>query len=291
MKTALTVIAVLAALASSPPLGHAQNVQRVFIAELHFARDSSGTPTLELKKDMVYVAEVVGRGMPVLKVVGSGRNAFVVPIADGEQPPRFQIYPFQTGLYSVSLEDQDSTETATLRLYRDVTQTRRVREVKETGGIVGFVFAAGVHSGLGLDSVAGPAPRGGSNYEACLLMQSSDRFATCLGGARQYMPDQDYVAGWLFIEERARLVTVRPFGNHDTDLGVALRLSKSMGVDDRAIYPGMLSFGVHVQQHLGARHRRGLSFVASWEHGSLKGTHTSQDPVTDQLVAGLIWVP
>src|SRR5258708_7284821 len=124
MKTALTVIAVLAALASSPPLGHAQNVHRVFIAQLHFARDSSGTPTLELKKATVYWAEVVGRGTPLLKLVGSGRDAFVVPVEDSSsQPPRFQIYPFQTGLYSVSLEDQDSTAISTLQLYRDVAET------------------------------------------------------------------------------------------------------------------------------------------------------------------------
>src|SRR5258705_868767 len=105
------------------------------------------------------------------------------------------------------------------------------------------------------------------------------------------MPDRVYVAGGLFLEARARLFTITPLGNHDTDVGVALRLSKSMGVESRSIYPGMLGWGLHVRQHLGAGHRRGLSLVASWQHAALKGTHTSKDPVTDQLVAGLIWVP
>jgi hypothetical protein len=177
-------------------------------------------------------------------------------------------------------------------LYRDVAETERVRKEQDGGVMVGLMFAGGAHSGLGLDSVAGPNPRGGSNYEACLLMQSSDRFATCVGGARQYMPDYDEAVGWLFLEERARLFTVTPVGTHNTDVGVAVRLSKSLGVGTHAVYPSMLSFGVHVTQHLaGGGRRRGWSLVAGWQHGSLKGTHTSKDPVADQIVAGLIWIP
>lgn len=292
MKTALAVIAVLVLQVLSASPARPQAVNRVLIAELQFAHDSSGTPTLELKKQTVYWAEIVGRGTPLLKAVGSGREVFLVPGEDTSEPQSFRVYPAWSGLYAVTIEDQDSSAAVTLRVYRDVAETERIRGNEDRGGIVGFVFALGAHTGLGLDSLAGPAPSGGSNYEACLLMQSSDRFATCLGGARQYMPSEDYVAGWLFIEERARLFTVQPLGTHNTDFGVALRLSKSMGVESRPIYPGMLSFGFHVTQHLsGAGRRRGMSLVASWQHGSLKGTNTSKDPVADQFVAGLIWVP
>jgi len=294
MKTALAVIAVLALHVASAPLVRSQTVPRVLIAELHFGHDSAGTPTVELKKETVYWAEVVGRGTPVLKAVKSGREAFLVPVEDGSEPTpaRFHIYPMESGLHAVTLVDQDSAGTALLRLHRDVAETERVHRLNEEGGIIGLVFAAGVHSGLGLDSLAGPSPSGGSNYEACLLMQSSDRFATCVGGARQYMPDEDLLVGWLFLEERARLLTVRPLGNRNTDFGVAVRLSKSMGVGSRAVYPGMLSFGLHVRQHLNAGgHRRGLSGVMSWQHGALKGSYASKDPTTDEFVAGLIWVP
>jgi hypothetical protein len=291
MKTALAVIAVLAVHLSSPALASSQTTNRVLLVEVHFGRDSAGIPTLELEKGTVYWAEVVGRGTPSVKAVRSGREAFMVPVEEGSDPRRFQIYPFESGLHSMSLADQDSAGTATLRLYRDVAETERVRNVDDRGGVFGFLFAGGVHSGLALDSLAGASPSGGSNYEACLLMQSSDRFATCIGGMRQYLPDEDFVAGWLFLEERARLFSVRALGGHYTDLGVAVRLSKSMGVNGRNVYPGMLGFGVHVTQHLTGGRRRGLSVVAGWEHASLKGEYTSKDPVTDQVVAGLIWVP
>jgi hypothetical protein len=292
MKTALAVIAVLAAQLSSAPLVRSQAVNRVFIAELHFGLDSARTSRLELEKGTIYWAELVGRGTPLVKPARGGREAFIVPVEDGKDPPRFQIYPYESGLHEVSLVDRSSAGIATLRLYRDVAETERVRKEQDGGVMVGLMFAGGAHSGLGLDSVAGPNPRGGSNYEACLLIQSSDRFATCVGGARQYMPDYDEAVGWLFLEERARLFTVTPVGTHNTDVGVAVRLSKSLGVGTHAVYPSMLSFGVHVTQHLaGGGRRRGWSLVAGWQHGSLKGTHTSKDPVADQIVAGLIWIP
>jgi hypothetical protein len=292
MKTALAVIAVLAVQLCSTPLVRSQTVNRVLIAELHFGPDSAKTSRLELEKETIYWAEVVGRGTPLVKPVRGGREAFLVPVEDGKAPPRFQIYPYHSGSYAVSLVDRDSAGIATLRLYRDVAETERVRKEQDGGVMVGLMLAGGAHSGLGLDSVAGPDPRGGSNYEACVLMQSSERFATCVGGARQYMPDEDEVVGWVFLEERARLFTLTPVGTHNTDVGVAVRLSKSLGIGSRGVYPGMLSFGVHLTQHLaGGGRRRGLSVVAAWQHGSLKGTHTSQDPVADQLVAGLIWIP
>ncbi|HKA60125.1 MAG TPA: hypothetical protein VKD28_16020 [Gemmatimonadales bacterium] len=292
MKTALAVIAVLAVQLSSTPLVRSQTVNRVLIAELHFGPDSAKTSRLELEKETIYWAEVVGRGTPLLTPVRGGREAFIVPVEDGKEPPRFQIYPYASGPHVVSLVDRDSAGVATVRLYRDVAETERVQKQQDRGVMVGLMFAGGAHSGLGLDSVAGPDPRGGSNYEACILMQSSDRFATCVGGARQYMPDYDEAVGWLFLEERARLFTATPVGTHNTDVGVAVRLSKSLGVGSRGIYPAMLSFGVHLTQHLaGGGRRRGWSIVAGWQHGSLKGTHTSQDPVADQLVAGLIWIP
>jgi len=291
MKTALAVIAVLIVPLSRPPLMRSQT-NRVLIAELPFGHDSAGTPTVELRKETVYWAEVVGRGTPLLKAIRSGREAFLVPVDDGREPPRFQIYPLESGLEAVTLLDQDSVGTAILRVYRDVAETERVRKVQDDGGVFGFVFAGGVHTWLALDSLAGPHPSGGSNYEACLLMQSGDRFATCVGGARQYMPDQGFLVGWLFLEERARLFTVTPVGDHNTDFGIAVRLSKSMGVGSRYIYPGMLGFGVNVTQHLaGGGRRRGVSVVGGWQHGSLKGTYTSKDPATDQFIVGLIWIP
>mgnify|MGYP003576034852 FL=1 len=292
MKTALAVIAVLAVQLSSAPLVRSQTVNRVLMTELHFGLDSARPSTLELEKGTIYWAELVGRGTPLVKPVRGGRDAFLVPVEDGKDPPRFQIYPYESGLHEVSLVDRNSTGIATLRVYRDVAETERVRKEQDGGVMVGLMFAGGAHSGLGLDSVVGTHPRGGSNYEACVLMQSSNRFATCVGGARQYMPDYDEAVGWLFLEERARLFTVTPVGTHNTHVGVAVRLSKSLGVGTHPTYPSMLSFGVHVTQHLaGGGRRRGWSLVAGWQHGPLKGTDTSEDPVADQIVAGLIWIP
>ena len=132
MKTALAVIAVLIVPLSRPPLVRSQT-NRVLIAELPFGHDSAGTPTVELRKETVYWAEVVGRGTPLLKAIRSGREAFLVPVDDGREPPRFQIYPLESGLEAVTLLDQDSVGTAILRVYRDVAETERVRKVQDDG--------------------------------------------------------------------------------------------------------------------------------------------------------------
>lgn len=298
MKTALAVIAVLAVQISSPSEVHSQATNRVQLVELHFRRDSAGTPTLELDKETVYWAELEGRGTPLLQSMRNGRQAFLVPVDSGGEPRHFHIYPLESGLHSVSLVDSGGGggggSIAILRLYRDVAETERFRSKRdrEDGVAFGFTFAGGVHTGLSFDSLAGTDPAGGSNYEACLYLQASDRFATCAGGARQYFPDEDVLVGWLFLEERARLFSARTLGDHTTDFGVALRLSKSTGVDGRNTYPSMLGFGLLITHHLAAAGRRGgLSVVAAWQHGLLKGAENSQDRVTDQFVAGLLWIP
>jgi tetratricopeptide (TPR) repeat protein len=264
---------------------------RVGILEHRFGTDSSG-PTVDLKKGVVYWAELTGPGTPVLESVRGRDAAFIVPIEEGSTPAHFQIYPRESGPHSVALVGRGSGSLATLRLYQDLSETNRIRDKRDRGVAIGFSFGGGRHTGLGIDSLGGAAPRGGVDWEGCVLLQSGDRFGTCAGAGRQTFPDADVTVGWLFLEERARLFSGDLFRGRTTDFGAVIRFSKAMGVGSRNVYPGLFGFGVLLTQHLASAGRRhGASLYWSWQHGQLHGAQHSKDRATDRFVVGMSWLP
>jgi hypothetical protein len=181
-----------------------------------------------------------------------------------------------------------------LRLYRAVGVTRGVAERRDGGFALGVVVAGGVHSGYRLDPTGGAAPRGGSDLEACLLAETTDRLGTCLGLARQAFPDAGFSVTWAFIEERLRLASTTFLGGRRTDLGASLRYSAGFSVGPRAVDPALFSFGLQVTQHLATEERRrGASLFIAWQHSTLgRAIETEPEMLrSDRFTAGVVWLP
>lgn len=266
---------------------------RILIVEVDFGADTARVPTVDLRKGVLYWAEVVGSGIPVLEPLrGARRRAFIVPMEQGTESQRFQVSPLQSGPHSLLLEDRVPGSPVIVRLFEDVIGTERLRAKHERAFAIGVSLAVGLHTGLGIDSLGGADPRGGSGLEACLLLQSTGRFGTCLGGGRESFPDAGLNVGWLFLEERARLLYGQIFGGRATDLSAAIRVSKATGVGSRNVYPALVSFGVQATQHLATDgRRRGTSLLLGWQHGTLINAPHSKDRNADRVTVGVIWLP
>ena len=287
----LVAPAMLAAQSGAP----APDSARVLLLEHRFGPDSAGNVVLTLERSIVYWAEVTGPGTLVFQPVARhGQPAFLVPIGAGagDQPRRFEVYASRTGPHLVSLSDLPPGGTATLRLYRDVGLTRRIAERRDRAFAVGLVLGGGVHSGYRLDPTGGADPSGGRDLEGCLLAEAGDRLGTCLGVGRQSFPDAGFAVTWSFIEERVRLVSGRFLGGRRTDLGVALRYSQALAAGPRNLRAALLSFGLHVTQHLASEgRRRGSSVFVAWQHSQLGHAPETEKLDTDRFSAGVIWMP
>jgi hypothetical protein len=267
----------------------------VLVLEHQFGPDSAGNVVVNLEGSIVYWAEVSGPGTPVLQPVArNGQPAFVVPMGAGSnpQPQRFEVYARRTGPHRVSLSDLPPGGTATLRLYRDTGLTRRIAERRDRAFAVGLLLAGGVHNGYRLDPTGGADPRGGRDLEGGLLAESGNRLGTCLGVGRQSFPDAHFSVTWVFLEERVRIVSGRFLGGRRTDLGAALRYSQALDAGPRNLYPALLTFGLHVTQHLATEgRRRGSGVFVAWQHSRLGNALETEFLDTDRFTAGVIWMP
>jgi hypothetical protein len=204
---------------------------------------------------------------------------------------RYEVHAFREGPHTVTLADLPSGGAASLRLYQDVGETQRIVERRERSLSVGVALAGGIHSGYRLDPTGGAEPRGGADYEGCLLLETGSRLSTCLGAARQSFPDAFDVT-WLFLEERARIGTAALVAGRRTDFSIALRYSTAPNAGPRTLNPGVLGAGLYVTQYLtDAGARRGLRIVAGWQHGRLGNAPETERLNTDRVTAGVIWVP
>src|SRR4051812_20289001 len=158
--------------------------QRVLIAEHRFGADSDAI-TLPLRRGIVYNAELTGQGTLVIELMQKQpRAAFLVPIGDTTlETRRFEFYALQDGVHSVRVTGVPPGDSALLRLYSDTVETERIARKLDRGARIGFSFAGGFHSGYRLDPTGGVDPSGGSDFEACLLLEIGDRAGTCLGFA------------------------------------------------------------------------------------------------------------
>jgi hypothetical protein len=273
----------------------ARDSNRVLLLEHQFGPDSVEPVVVMLERKVVYWAEVTGADTLVVQPTRRrGRPAFLVPIASDSGPgfQRYEVYALQTGPHAITLSQRTPGTTATLRLYRDVAETRRIVQKLDRGVAFGFAFAAGVHTGYRLDPTGGANPRGGRDVEGCLMVETGDRFGTCFGFGRQSFPDAGYSATWLFFEERGRLVSHRTFGGRRADLGASLRFSHGLGVGPRTLTPGILGVGLYLTQRFALEeHRRGWQVSFSWQHGWLGFAPETELLEVDRFTAGVAWVP
>jgi hypothetical protein len=135
-------------------------------------------------------------------------------------------------------------------------------------------------------------PSGGSDFEACLLLEIGDRAGTCLGFAKQSFPDAGYTGGWFVVEERVRLLSRQFLGTRTTDFAAAFRYSKGASIGPRHLDPDMLGLGLLMTQHFSTTGRqRGWRTFLEWQHGRLGNAPETEFLDTDRFTLGLVWVP
>jgi len=267
---------------------------RELLLEHRFRPDSADSIVVILEQHIIYWAELTGPGAPLFQPQRRRpRPAFLVPIASGagDQTRRFEVYALQAGPHVVSLSGLPPGTTATLRLYRDVVETRRIAEKLDRELAVGVLVAGGFHSGYRLDPIGGADPHGGGDVEACILAQTA-RFGTCVGVGRQSFPDAGFVATWVFIEERVRLASSSFWGTRLTEFGVALRYSQGITVGPRSLNPGLLGVGLYVTQYIAIKGRRGGSRIfGAFQHNRLGLAPETELLDSNRFTTGIAWTP
>lgn len=268
---------------------------RVLILECQLSADSmiDTAIAIALERRVVYWIDVTGAGTPVAwPTRRGGREAFVVPIATDASGGTFELYPRTAGTHRIVLTGVRNGEPLTIRLYRDVVETQRIEERRERDLHVSLVVGGGVHSGFRLDPTGGENPAGGLDLETGLLAETGSFLGTWVGYTRQSFPDAGFDASWVFIEERARAFTARPWSGRRTDLYVALRIARALDAGPRHQSPDWLGVGLYVVQHLSSQgHRRGWAFFASAFRGRLGNTIETEWLHTNRLTAGASWHP
>jgi hypothetical protein len=258
-------------------------------------RFESGLPDsvlIKLRDGVVYWAEVVGPGAPLFRAVHRYHGvALVVPHED-RNSRRFEVHPGATDTYIVTIEGRAPEMPSTLRLVLDEPATRRRAEERERDLAVGLLLGAGAHTGYRLDPTGGLDPRGGGDFEACVMVQPGGPVDACLGVGREDFPDADFSVTWIFVEPRLRILSRPLLGGSLTDLTAAFRLSQAPEAGPRALTPILLSLGLYVTQHLtGDGRRRGWSLYTAWHHGRLGNVPETEMRNVDRITAGLLWVP
>lgn len=273
-------------------LGAQTPTQPGSVVEHRFEGGAADSIVVELRNRVVYWAEVVGPGTPSLRPVHRYHGApLVVPHEDRESR-RFEIHPGASDSYVVTLEGLLPGTPATLRIVLDEPATQRMAEQRERDLALGLMVGAGRHSAYRIDPTGGLDPRGGSDFEACIMVRTGSPIDGCLGVGRQTFPDADYDVTWLFVEPRVRLVSAHLFGGSLTDLTAAFRLAQAPETGPRTLDPVQLAFGVYVTQHLsGDGRRRDWSIYTAWHHGRLGNTPETEMLNVDRITAGLLWVP
>lgn len=258
-------------------------------------RFEGGAPdslVVELRDRVVYWAEVIGPGTPSFRPVHRYHGLpLIVPHEDRESR-RFEIHPGASDRYVVTLAGLSPGTFATLRLVLDEPATQRMAEQHERDLAVGLMIGAGRHSAYRIDPTGGFDPRGGSDFEACMMVRTGGPIDGCLGVGRQTFPDADYDVTWLFVEPRVRLVSAHLFGGSLTDLTAGFRVAQAPETGPRSLDPVQLALGVYVTQHLsGDGRRRDWSIYTAWHHGRLGNTPETEMLNVDRITAGLLWVP
>lgn len=267
---------------------------RELFLERKFGPDSAEQTVVTLERHVVYWVELIGPGTPeFVPVRRRPRPAFIVPIGEetGAEPRGFEVYPAQDGSHLVTLTSLPPGTTTILRMYRDVIETRRIAEKLDTRAGLGLSVGGGFHTGYRVDSTGGANPRGGSDAEACLLLEAGDLFGTCLGAETQSFPDAPYAVTWLFIEQRVRALT-RGIAGRRADSGVAVRYSQGLSAGPQHLNPRLLGAGLYLRYHLDSEgRRRGMSLFIAWQHARLSHAPETERLDTDRLTVGITWMP
>ncbi len=265
------------------------------LIERHVARDDGGD-TVRLKGRTLYWAELTGPGTPVVEAESRVASPpLLVPVGDQSAlHRRFEIHPYSSGLYRITVDGLAPGDSTLLRFYRGVRGRRGRDAVGEDDDrfAIGAAFSYGRHSGFRLDPTGGANPRGGADVEGALIFAPAGRFEMLLGVSSEALPDAGYHVTWGFAEGTYRIFARTMLGGRHADLRAALRYSKGFSAGTRSLSPALLGIGIDgVVVVTPGRERGGLSLDLGWMHERLGNAPETELLDSDRFSLGLRWIP
>lgn len=212
-----------------------------------------------------------------------------------------EIYPEKDAEYEIRSVGLYGSGVGThLRLYRDVSASRRRHYVRTTPGwAIGMEVAAGWHSGFAQSSspsLVGTDWPGGTNIEACFTARKGRRFAMCVTGLDYESQRGAKTILWIYTEPRiAILGGVRP-GPSSWDIGALLRFGVGL-ISAYPATPTILAPGLYVaRQFRTSSTGAGWSIQASYSRAYFRGFarpfHEPGEPVnpkSHRVSLGAAW--
>jgi hypothetical protein len=251
-------------------------VVRVFLQDGQVYRAELNSPDLSLEIRGVMRNEQLPRIYPFLKA-DTPSGASIV-----------EVYPERDAEYEIrSVGLGRSWVASHLRLYRDVSASRRRYHVRATRGWgIGVEMAGGWHSGFAQSSSSpslGNEPAGGTDIEACLTARNGRRFAMCVTGLGYQSQHGAKTILWLYTEPRFAVVGgVRP-GRSSWDVGALLRFGVGL-ISASPATPTVLGPGLYVARHLQTSPTgAGWSIQASYFRAYFLGFTRSSDAVGESV--------
>ena len=239
---------------------------------------------LFLNDKQVYRAEVSSQDvtLELRPRIAGMRVPRVYPISDLRSPSGssvLEIYPDQDGEYEIRPVSLQGSQLSTrLRLYRDVSESRRrMAIVDQPRWELGMELAGGWHSGFTQSSAApepGSTSSPGSDIEACFTARNAPglrRMSLCVLGLSHQSRHGARNVLWVYTEPRLRILGRVSPGRSNWELGALFRFG--VGIISAVVNtPTSFGPGLYVARHI----RRnaagsGWSFQASYSHAFYRG--------------------
>jgi hypothetical protein len=230
----------------------------------------------------------------------------IYPISDSRSPSGssvVEIYPDQDGEYEIRpVSIQGSRISTRLRIYRDITESRRrMATVSKPGWDLGVEVGSGWHSGFAQTSIVpaiGSEPNGGTDVEACLSARSAPkipRFGMCVLGVSHQSQSGAPNMLWVYTEPRLGVLRPDRNGYSSWEMGALFRF----GVDITSASPTPRIFapGVFLSRHI-RKNRQGtswslqMSYSRAFFKGFKKPPFTTGDaftPKSHRISFGVGW--
>jgi hypothetical protein len=254
----------------------ANEAVRVFLQEGQVYRAELSSPDMSLELRGVVRTEQLPRIYPFLKADTPSGTSIV------------EIYPENDAEYEIRSVGLGGSWVGTrLRLYRDVSASRRRYHVRNTPGWdIGIEVAGGWHSGFAQSSSLpspGNEPAGGTDIEACFTARSGRRFAMCVMGLDYQSQRRSPTILWVYTEPRVGILGgVRP-GQPSWDVGALLRFGVGL-ISGSPATPTVLGPGLYVARHLRTSSTgAGWTVQASYSHAYFRGFARSFDAVGETV--------
>jgi hypothetical protein len=184
----------------------------------------------------------------------------------------YTLYPRADAEYQIKLVE--GGPLVTLRLYRDLKQSRRRQKVLASPGWeIGGEIGIGGHSGFLVNSApedVEDSDKGGLHLEGCFSARSGPGILNYVSGcaAGVAWDSRPHGAGvtWFFLEPRIRLLGSRPAGVSNTEVGILARLAYGM-VAKANRNPSLFAPGIYLSRNVRVNQGgKGFSFTLSYRH-------------------------